>query len=482
MTLFGTDGIRSRAGEGPLAPDSVRRLGQVLGYLVKSNSKAFRAPVPDWFSKKHPASKTNVLGKGRVLIGRDTRASGPEIEETLAKGFRDFGVECILAGVIPTPGAAFLTRRWSCPLGIVISASHNPAHDNGIKVLSNEGLKIPDATEHEVEKLFESSEFSPNIKHSGTRRVAKPRDVSDRVEPYLASLREALDGDVSLEGMSVVIDCANGAASELAPRVLNDLGVQVTVIHNTPDGENINRECGATRPSVVAAQAAKSGADLGAALDGDADRAILADAQGRIVDGDHLLAMHALDLRARSALPGDTIVGTLMTNHALVNFFSDRHLHLIRVKVGDRFIMEELFRGGYRLGGEPSGHLIFLDAAPAGDGMLTMLMTLSLMKRSGRTLAELASDLQKYPQILINVPVREKPSLDNVGPVQKARRDAEDALSGKGRVVLRYSGTEPLCRVMVEGPDETQVRSLAERIAKTVRSSIGKSPTRTPSA
>ena len=473
MDLFGTDGIRGRAGEGPLAPENVHRLGTAIGYLLKNRPKVFHASVPEWFRTRHPLKTGNILGKGRILIGRDTRESGPAIEEHLVAGLSDFGVGTLQAGVLPTPGVAQMARRWSCILGIVISASHNPAADNGIKLFSPEGLKTSDEAEAAIQELYRDKTFDPKIHHSRTRRIAPPKPMAGRTHEYLDVLLDHLEKPETLSGMKIVADCAHGATSPFVSRLLKKLGIEVEIMNDQPNGRNINHKCGATHPGEMASLTAAVGADLGVAFDGDGDRAILSDEKGRLIDGDHLLAMHAIDLKKRADLPGPAVVGTVMANHGLELCLADYGIRLVRTRVGDRYVTEKMLRDGAHLGGEQSGHIIFLNDSPAGDGMFTMLQTLSLMKREDKSLSELASVLKKSPQMLLNVRVREKPPLDKVEPVRRAHADADSALAGKGRIVLRYSGTEPLCRIMVEGTDKAQIREIAESLADTVRRTLG---------
>jgi phosphoglucosamine mutase len=449
MPLFGTDGIRARAGEGPLAPQNVHRIGLAVGRLLRRQPGLFS-------SRRHEQPPEH----GAVLIGRDTRASSESIEAQLTAGIMSFGNEVWTAGVLPTPGVAYLTRAWSCGLGIVVSASHNPAEDNGIKLLSPEGFKVPDGAEGAVESLYNDPTLAP----PDTAHTTIYRRVSNRSDEYVWFLRDQLGG--SLAGMKIVVDCANGAASTYAPRLLQALGAKVVPVNAKPDGANINRHAAVLQPDLLAAVVREQQADLGAAYDGDADRCILVDETGAVRDGDHILAACALTLPA-----GSTVVSTVMANYGLEAWLRARDLKLVRTPVGDRWVAEEMVRTGARLGGEQSGHVILMDASPTGDGMLTTVRVLRIMREKGKPLSQLCGDLRKSPQVLVNIPVRSKPPIDSVPAVARAVRDAEQRLDG--RVLVRYSGTEPLCRVMVEGADEAVVRRIADTLASVVKQNLG---------
>jgi len=442
---FGTDGIRGKAGEPPLDPATVQKIGRAI-------VRALGTSTP------------------RVLIGRDTRESGPSIEQHLAAGLAAEGAHPESAGVIPTPAIAHLARtrsgwrRTGYDLGVVISASHNPYQDNGIKVFGGAGRKFSAELEEQTEAIL-TSLGGPMLE----ARNVEPRDLS---RPYLGHLAQSYSGP-SLAGMHLVVDCANGATSFLARRLFEDLGARVTAINDQPDGRNINRECGATHPECVGGMVVERGADLGIAFDGDGDRCILADARGRVVDGDHVLFLAARHLQDRHALKGGAVVATIMSNVGLEIALGQRGIPLVRTAVGDKNVLEEMERRGANLGGEQSGHVIFLDHEPTGDGLLTALKVLEVVRASGRPLHELAAELPVYPQVLINVRVRERAEIEGI-PAVKARLDAaRTALDGRGRLVVRYSGTEPLLRVMAEGPDEIEIRSLAESIVKAVSEALG---------
>ena len=458
MSLFGTDGIRARAGEGPLASESIRRIGRAIGTLLRDQPRIFHPEVSPTVRRalKLPEKVSGI----RVVIGRDTRASGPSIERDLLHGM---GVEAIRVGVVPTPGVAWLARHWKAALGIAISASHNPAHDNGIKVISGEGFKIPDGAESRIEELWKSSSTEKRPGKSSARSGA----------PYLKFLRSQLPKGKPLKDLGIVIDCAHGAASPWAPKLFKSLGARVTVLHARPNGRNINEGAGALHPDTLAQAVRKAKADLGAGFDGDADRCILVDETGEVRDGDHILAFCAEAMKGDGTIGGNSVVSTVMANLGLEKRLEAMGLKLARVKVGDKFVADEMMRSGARLGGEQSGHIIFLDAATAGDGMLTTLRVLRILLKTGRKLSDLCGALTKAPQVLINVGVREKPVLETHPTIGEALSAATAGLNNDGRILLRYSGTEPLCRVMVEGMDAGRVKHWADVVADAVRKAIG---------
>jgi phosphoglucosamine mutase len=444
--FFGTDGIRGRAGEAPLDPATVQKIGRAIVRALG-------------------------ISEPRVLIGRDTRESGPGIEQHLAAGLAAEGAHPESAGVIPTPAIAHLARQRSglrrrgYHLGVVISASHNPYQDNGIKVFGGAGRKFSTDLEDRTEAIIAELEGHP----MGEARGVEQRDLA---RPYLGHLKRSYGGP-SLKGMHLVVDCANGATSFLAGRVFTELGARVTAINDQPDGRNINRECGATHAETVAARVKEAGADLGLAFDGDGDRCILADATGRVVDGDHVLFLTARHLKSKGALKGGAVVATVMSNVGLEIALGQAGIPLVRTAVGDRNVLEEMERRGANLGGEQSGHVIFLDHEPTGDGLLTGLKVLEVVKASGRPLHELAAELVVYPQVLLNVRVRERAEIEGIPEIKQHLDRARAALDGRGRLVVRYSGTEPLLRVMAEGPDQAEVRSLAQAIVDAVQARLG---------
>jgi len=446
--LFGTDGIRGIPGEYPLDDATLDRIGLALGNYLRSQRSA------------HGESP-------RVLIGRDTRESGPHIAERIACGLAAGGANPISAGVLTTPGVAWLVNREGFAAGVVISASHNPYHDNGVKLISSTGMKFPDATEAALEKSVLSSQDTVS-----TATALRLHDNEKIDDDYLAGLAQALLPGAKLAGMKIVLDCANGAASNLAPRLFRSLGADVTAINHTPDGKNINANCGSLHPESMQKRVVECGAALGVAFDGDADRAIFSSATGKLVDGDGVLFVVARYLKSTGSLKGNVVVGTTMANLGLERALGDSGLKLARTAVGDRYVLEEMRRIGANFGGEQSGHILFLNDATTGDGMLTALKLASIISIVG-PLDSLAADLKIFPQKIVNVRVRSKPPLDSLPEVDRILREAEKALGNSGRVVLRYSGTEPLARVMVEAERDEDVRRWTESLAGALRSAIG---------
>jgi phosphoglucosamine mutase len=393
------------------------------------------------------------------VVGRDTRASGEWLEDALTDGIVGAGGDVLLAGVEPTPAIAFMTVDLGASSGVVLSASHNPADDNGIKFFSREGMKLPDHIEDEIERELE------RVPRTASRR-GRIAPTPEGREGYLLHLEKS--ADARLAGMKVVVDCANGAASSIAPEVLRALGADVVAINAEPDGRNINDACGALHPEVVAAEVVRLGADAGVSHDGDADRALFADAAGNVIDGDQVLAANALAMRDRGTLKGDVVVGTVMSNLGLVHAMRDAGIELVQARVGDRYVLEEMERRGATLGGEQSGHVIFREHATTGDGLLTAVRFLSLAAFTGRTVGELAAAMRRYPQVMINVPIEGREGLADAAVVEDAVADAERTLGDRGRVVVRASGTEPLVRVMVEAETEREARQHAEAVADIV--------------
>jgi phosphoglucosamine mutase len=454
--LFGTDGIRGIPGEYPLDDGTLERVGSALGLHLtvgkNANSKA-----------------------ARVLIGRDPRESGPHIAELIARGLASTGAEPVSAGVVTTPGVAWLVSREGFSAGVVISASHNPYHDNGVKLISSSGMKFPDAAEHEIERLI----LSPNgsalaVKTANPERASKAHpDGEEKLhQDYLDGLRAAVLPGAKFAEMKIVLDCANGAASKLAPQLFRMLGAEVVAINNAPDGKNINAGCGSLHPEGMQKRVVESGATLGIAFDGDADRAIFASASGKLVDGDGVLLVAGRYMKSARKLKGNLIVGTTMANLGLERALDESGLTLVRTAVGDRYVLEEMLRMGANLGGEQSGHILFLDDATTGDGMLTAVKIASIVSVAG-PLDSLVADLKIYPQKIVNVRVKSKPPLESLPEVSRTLGEAEKALGKSGRVILRYSGTEPLARVMVEAERDEDVRRWTDSLASVVRSAIG---------
>lgn len=445
-TLFGTDGIRGVAGEYPLDRVTIFKLGHALGRVLAESAEG---------------------GAVRVLLGRDTRESGEWIASLLAAGLVAAGADVSYAGIISTPGVAFLTRHHRFSAGVVVSASHNPFRDNGIKVLSIAGTKLPEALELKIEAGLQSVQpSSPDIVTIAGYRPELREDYLD----FLAAFASGLS---HLRGRRVVMDCANGAASELAPALMARIGIEPIVLNAAPDGRNINLNCGSLHPEAMAEATRAVGADLGVAFDGDADRAIFASGTGRIVDGDHVLFAVGQFLADRGELRGGAVVGTLMTNFALERTLGRRGIGLKRTPVGDRYVLEEMLRSGINLGGEPSGHIIFADQSLAGDGLITLLEMLRIMTETGSSLDELVRGYVPLPQLIVNVRVRTKSPLESIPLVAEAIKSCRRDIDGNGRAVVRYSGTELLARVMVEAEDAGVVRRHAEGIAAAIESAIG---------
>ncbi len=437
---FGTDGIRGTVGEHPITPDFVMKLGWAAGRVLSAH-----AP-----------------GRQKVLIGKDTRISGYMFESALEAGLSAAGIDIHLLGPMPTPGIAYLTRTFHAQAGIVISASHNPFDDNGIKFFSHAGTKLPDQIELEIE-----AELDRPMATVASRELGKARRVEDAAGRYIEFCKGTIRSSMNLDGLKVVVDCANGATYHIAPAVFSELGAQVITLGNAPDGFNINHECGATDPSALQAAVLRHGADVGIALDGDGDRLIMVDAKGQLVDGDELTFIIARRRQQTGALRG-SVVGTQMSNLGLEQAIRTIGLGFERVKVGDRYILERLREGGWSLGGESSGHIICLDLTTTGDGIISALQVLEAMIGGERSLHELKSGMQKCPQTLINVRMEKKVDVMALPDVQRAVAQAEARLANSGRVLLRPSGTEPVIRVMVEGRDSTLVEELANDIAHKV--------------
>jgi phosphoglucosamine mutase len=435
---FGTDGIRGKVGESVLTPEFVLKLGWAAGKVLRKSG-----------------------GDGRILIGKDTRISGYMFESALEAGLAAAGTNIELLGPMPTPAIAYLTQTLRASGGIVISASHNPYYDNGIKFLSTRGSKLPDDEEQAIEDLLEKPMTCVD-----SSRLGKATRLVDAPGRYIEFCKSKFPDELSLSGLKLVIDCANGAAYQIAPAVFSELGAKVIRMGTEPNGYNINLDCGATQPQALAEQVIEHKADLGIALDGDGDRVMLVDHKGEIVDGDEIL--YILSTRLLTEAPGTGVVGTVMSNIGLELALKKLGIEFRRAKVGDRYVMQILEEQGWLLGGETSGHIICRAKSPTGDGIVSALQVLSSVVGLGKTLHELKQGMQKYPQIMINVPLVGKTNPCEQASVKRAVTDAERTLNGQGRVLLRPSGTEPLLRVMVEGRDAVQVDQLAKSIAEVV--------------
>lgn len=454
--LFGTDGIRSVAGQWPLTPEFVLRLGQAIGQVLPSLSAARGGA-----DVTHP----------QVVIGRDTRLSGTMLESALAAGLLSAGVNTHHLGVVPTPAVAYLCRRWGMQAGIAISASHNPYMDNGIKLFGPDGYKLPDDAEAEIEKLTRGEEqFSTARDAAFGRRLQRP----DGQEAYRRFLLNTWERDRPLEGLRVLLDCADGATSVLGPQLLRALGAECLVRHNDPDGLNINTSYEYITPHALAQAVVEERADLGIAFDGDGDRVIFVDERGSFVNGDGTLAILAREMKASGALPGDTVIATVMSNLGLEISLREAGIQLVRTPVGDRYVTQCMREGGFTLGGEQAGHIVVLDQGhTTGDGLYTALKLCQAQVRRQAPLSELASCMRTLPQVLLGVPVRSKRPWEEIPAVRERVAEADAELGDRGRIVLRYSGTEPVFRVMIEGPDQGLIDRLAKGIAQAVRQEVG---------
>jgi len=443
---FGTDGIRGRVGEAPITPDFVMRLGYAAGRVLTSIDSHLGQGT-------HPS----------VLIGKDTRISGYMLESALQAGLSAAGVDVLLTGPMPTPAVAYLTRALRAQAGIVISASHNPFEDNGIKFFSAQGTKLADDIEHAIE-----AELDKPMQVMSSSMLGKARRIDDAGGRYVEFCKSTFPNALDLRSLKIVLDCAHGATYHVAPPVFHELGAEIIAIGNQPDGLNINHECGSTHPQALCKAVMEHKADLGIAFDGDGDRVMMVDAEGNLLDGDQLLYIIAMHRQQRGRLGGG-VVGTLMTNLALEHAFAAARIPFVRAKVGDRYVLEQMHEQGWQLGGENSGHILCLDKHSSGDGIIAALQVLHALRAGNKTLAELGAGVTLYPQVLINVTVKEQIDLEKNTALQAAVKSAETELNGSGRVLLRASGTEPKIRVMVEGSSREQVQSLAESIAEAVR-------------
>jgi phosphoglucosamine mutase len=444
-TLFGTDGIRGVANQEPMTAEVALRLGRAVAQRF-----------------------THAERPGRIVIGKDTRLSGYMLESALQAGIVSAGADVMLVGPLPTPGIAFITWSMRADAGVVISASHNPYQDNGIKIFAADGFKLPDEVEMDIEQRMQvggHEELSPYA-------IGKAVRIEDALGRYVQFLKHAFPKERTLDGIKIVVDCANGAAYHVAPQVFEELGAKVVALGVDPNGRNINEQCGAMHPECMAAEVRKAGAHLGVALDGDADRVILADEKGEVVDGDQVMAILGTRMLERDTLPSRTVVATIMSNLGLERALHAKRGKLMRTAVGDRYVVEAMREHGLVLGGEQSGHIIFLDHATTGDGMVAALRVLAVMVQEGRPLSELARSMTRYPQVLLNFPVAKKRPLDEMPAVQKAIASVESELGSDGRVVVRYSGTEAKARVMIEGTDEGRIRAHADEIARVIKASL----------
>lgn len=445
--LFGTDGIRGVANSYPMVPEIALKVGKALGYLLSVNSRSSRRP--------------------RIILGKDTRLSGYIFEQALSAGIASMDVDVMLVGPLPTPAIAFLTSSMRAEAGIVISASHNPYQDNGFKIFDSKGFKLPDKVELEIEDLVLNRELE------GSSNIGKAARIDDAAGRYIVFVKNSFPHDMSLDGLKIVLDCANGSGYKVGPSILEELGAEVTPINVKPDGKNINVNCGSLDPSVLRENVVNTGADLGIALDGDADRVIFCDEYGNEVDGDRILAVCTEEMMERKELRGNTVVATTMSNMGLEHFLNDRGVKLHRTDVGDRNVVEAMRRIGANLGGEKSGHIIFMDHTTTGDGLLASLQILSEMKRLNKPLSEIAQRLELFPQVLRSVDIRERVPIDQIDGLDDIVSSCEKRLENRGRINIRYSGTELKARVMVEGDNEGMINSIVDEISGFISDRIG---------
>lgn len=448
MRLFGTDGIRGKVNRSPMTPENVLRIGMAIAATLKTDH-----------------------GRNMVLIGKDTRLSGYMIESALTSGICSMGMNVTLVGPIPTPGIAFLTRTLRLDAGIVISASHNPYGDNGIKIFSSSGFKLSDEVEHEIERLIADEKFPAKRPTDG--KIGRAYRLDDAAGRYIEYIKSTIPKGIDLDGLKIVVDAANGAAYKVTPWLLRELGAEVISINDKPDGININDNCGSLHLQCLADVVKKHNAHIGIAHDGDADRTLFVDEKGSIVDGDMILGIWASELKKDGRLSGNGVVATVMTNLGLEKYLAAQGIKLVRTKVGDRYVVEEMKKSGYNLGGEQSGHIIFFDYNTTGDGPITALQVLYLMRKKNRLISELTSDIELYPQVLLNVAVSGKKDFKEIPQITKAINKSTEKLGNKGRILVRPSGTEPKIRVMVEAEDGNMAKEIAEDIAEVIQKAIG---------
>lgn len=444
MRLFGTDGIRGRVNSHPMTPETVLKVGLAAARILN-----------------------NEHSRNMVLIGKDTRQSGYMFESALTSGICSMGMDVTLVGPVPTPGVAYLTRVLRADAGIVISASHNPFDDNGIKIFSGKGLKLPDEVEHSIEEMVAGQGIFR--RRPGGDSIGKAHRLEDATGRYIEYVKSTVPRGIILDGIKVVVDCANGAAYKVTPQVLEELGAEVMIVHDKPDGTNINRDCGSLHVDRLAQLVQDFNADIGIAHDGDADRTLLCDEKGGMVDGDHIMGMLAIMLNNSGNLKGGAVVSTVMSNIGLERFLETRGIKLIRTRVGDRYVTQRMMKDGYNFGGEQSGHIVMFDYNTTGDGPITALQVLALMATSGKKLSELAAEIEIFPQVLKNVEVENKSGWNTDPDIHAAIKAVEGKLGKSGRVLVRASGTEPKIRVMLEGEDDAQIRKLAADIARVIK-------------
>lgn len=448
--LFGTDGIRGVANKFPMTPEIALRLGKSLAFSIQNT-----------FKQAHP----------KIILGKDTRLSGYIFEQAISSGLTSMGADVYLVGPLPTPAIAFITKNMRADAGIVISASHNPFTDNGIKIFDRYGFKLHDDKELLIEDLI-LNDKNDELTGSETK-IGKANRIDDATGRYVVFVKKTFPEDMNLEGIKIVLDCANGAAYKVAPLALSELGAEVISIGINPDGKNINTDCGSLNPELLIKNVRDNNADIGIALDGDADRVIFCDNKGNIVDGDKILAICTQEMMDRGLLKKKEIVSTVMSNMGLEVYLNNKGIKLHRANVGDRYVVQSMKEKGINLGGEQSGHIIFLDHTTTGDGLLASLQVLAIMRRMEKTLYELVNDIVMYPQVLKNIQISDKKPFENIPGLSKMVDSYENSLGKKGRINIRYSGTEPLARVMVEGEDVSNINSIASEITNLLQQEIG---------
>jgi phosphoglucosamine mutase len=449
--LFGTDGIRGLANHDPMTPEMSLKLGKALTYTLRQGKNSTKKPT--------------------IVIGKDTRLSGYIFEQALSSGIASMGADVFLVGPLPTPAIAFITVSMRADAGIVISASHNPYEDNGIKIFDRYGYKLPDEKEMEIENLIWNGD--EKLMNSPPEEIGKAFRIDDAPGRYVVFAKNSFPNDLTLEGIKIVLDCANGAAYKVAPLIFQELGAEVITIGVNPNGKNINTDCGSLNPALLREKVLETGADLGIALDGDADRVIFCDEKGELVDGDKIIAICAREMIEKGTLKGNAVITTLMSNMALEIYIKNQGVEFVRTQVGDRYVVEEMRARKANLGGEQSGHIIFLDHTTTGDGTLAALQVLGIMKTKEKSLSELATIIDLYPQVLLNVRVDKKKEISDIPELEKQIKINESRLNGKGRINIRHSGTEPISRIMVEGEDDALIKEIASELAHTIEKELG---------
>jgi phosphoglucosamine mutase len=446
--LFGTDGVRGVANQDPMTSEMALRIGRAAAHVFRDSAR-----------------------RHRIVIGKDTRLSGYMIESALTSGLCSLGMDVLLVGPVPTPGIAFLTRSLRADAGVVISASHNPFEDNGIKFFGRDGFKLPDETEKKMEDLIFSG--AVDAVRPTASEIGKAFRIDDAIGRYNEFVKSSIPRGMDFSGLRVVVDSANGAAYKIAPHILVELGAEVISLYDQPNGMNINQGCGSLHPEVISRSVIANKARIGIAFDGDADRVIFCDEHGSVVDGDAVMAICALHMMKDGRLKQNTLVATVMSNLGLERAMQQAGGRLVRAAVGDRYVMEKMIEGGFNLGGEQSGHIIFLDNNTTGDGIISALQVLAIVKQTGRPLSELAACMKTYPQTLVNVKVRERRDLASIPEIAKRMAEVDRKLDGTGRLLVRYSGTEPKVRIMIEGEDHGEINALAEGLAGIIKEKLG---------